>query len=99
MTQVLLVIIAIALILIFLVLLNKLVSSRRATQGDGEGGNKSDAPMDEIHAAIAAAIHLYNQELHDEEPTVITIQKTERSWTPWNAKYLSMNHYFTNRHF
>ncbi|MCF0211812.1 MAG: hypothetical protein HUK17_02820 [Bacteroidales bacterium] len=56
-------------------------------------------PQDEVYAAIAAAIHLYNQELHDEEPTVITIQKTERSWTPWNAKYISMNHYFQNRHF
>ena len=50
-----------------------------------------------IYAAIAAAIHMYNEELHDEEPTVITIQKTERSWTPWNAKYISMNKYFNNR--
>lgn len=51
----------------------------------------------EIYAAIAAAIHLYNEELHDEENTVITIQKVEREWTPWNAKYYNMNHYFINR--
>lgn len=51
----------------------------------------------EIYAAIAAAIHLYNDELHDEEETVITIQKVEREWTPWNAKYYNMNHYFINR--
>lgn len=51
----------------------------------------------EIYAAIAAAIHLYNEELHDEEDTVITIQKVEREWTPWNAKYYNMNHYFNNR--
>lgn len=54
-------------------------------------------PDQEVYAAIAAAIHMYNEELHDEEPTVITIQKTERSWTPWNAKYISMNKYFNNR--
>ena len=51
----------------------------------------------EIYAAIATAIYLYNEELHDEEDTVITIQKVERAWTPWNAKYYNMNHYFNNR--
>lgn len=50
----------------------------------------------EIYAAIAAAIFLYDDELHDEEDTVITIQKVERAWTPWNAKYYNMNHYFSN---
>ena len=51
----------------------------------------------EVYAAIAAAIHLYNDELHDEEDTVITIQKAEREWTPWNAKFYNMNQYFNNR--
>lgn len=51
----------------------------------------------EIYAAIAAAIHLYNSELHDEENAVLTIQKVEREWTPWNAKFYNMNHYFNNR--
>ena len=51
----------------------------------------------EVYAAIAAAIHLYNDELHDEEETVITIQKVEREWTPWNAKFYNMNQYFNNR--
>lgn len=51
----------------------------------------------EVYAAIAAAIHLYNDELHDEEDAVITIQKVEREWTPWNAKFYNMNQYFNNR--
>lgn len=51
----------------------------------------------DVYAAIAAAIHLYNDELHDEENTIITIQKVERSWTPWNAKYYNMNQYFNKR--
>lgn len=57
----------------------------------------SAASEAEVFAAIAAAIHLYNDELHDEEDTIITIQKVEREWTPWNAKYYNMNHYFNNR--
>ena len=47
--------------------------------------------------ALATALHLYNDELHDEEEAVITIQKVEREWTPWNAKYYNMNQYFNNR--
>jgi Na+-transporting methylmalonyl-CoA/oxaloacetate decarboxylase gamma subunit len=49
----------------------------------------------EIYAAIAAAIYLYDEEMHDEENTVITIQKVERAWTPWNAKFYNMNQYFS----
>ena len=60
---------------------------------DGSSANDEQ----EVFAAIAAAIHLYNEELHDEEDAVITIQKVEREWTPWNAKYYNMNHYFNNR--
>ena len=48
----------------------------------------------EVYAAIAAAIYAYEQDLHDEEDTVITIQKVERAWTPWNAKFYNMNQYF-----
>lgn len=57
----------------------------------------SSTANNDLYAAIAAAIHLYNDELHDEEDTVITIQKVEREWTPWNAKYYNMNHYFNNK--
>lgn len=51
----------------------------------------------EVYAAIAAAIYLYDEELHDDEDGVITIQKVERAWTPWNAKYYNMNKYFNQR--
>ena len=50
-----------------------------------------------MYAAIAAAVHLYHEELHDEEDGIITIQKVEREWTPWNAKFYNMNKYFNNR--
>lgn len=64
---------------------DKVVTSPSASETSGE-----------IYAAIAAAIYLYDEEMHDEENTVITIQKVERAWTPWNAKFYNMNHYFNN---
>ncbi len=51
----------------------------------------------DVYAAIVAAIYLYEQDLHDEEDTILTISKVERAWTPWNAKFYSMNQYFNNR--
>lgn len=61
-----------------------------------ESSAEGDTPGD-VYAAIAAAIYLYDEELHDEEDNIITIQKVERAWTPWNAKYYNMNHYFNNK--
>ncbi len=74
---------------------NKGNAQKKAITPVSEGSSASSEQ--EVIAAIAAAIHLYNDELHDEEDTVITIQKVEREWTPWNAKYYNMNHYFNNR--
>lgn len=74
---------------------NKGAAQKKAITPVSEGSSASSEQ--EVIAAIAAAIHLYNDELHDEEDTIITIQKVEREWTPWNAKYYNMNHYFNNR--
>lgn len=51
---------------------------------------KSDS--DEIpEAAIAMALHLYFNGVHDEEPTQITIKNVERRYSPWNSKLYGMN--------
>ncbi len=42
-------------------------------------------------AAIAMALHLYYNGVHDEEPTKITIKKIERRYSPWNSKLYGMN--------
>lgn len=72
---------------------NRKQASGKATATSGTG----NAPEGEVYAAIAAAIYAYSQDLHDVEDTVITIQKTERAWTPWNAKFYNMNRYFSVR--
>ncbi|MDR1171409.1 MAG: OadG family protein [Bacteroidales bacterium] len=48
----------------------------------------------DVYAAITAAIHLYNEELHDEENTVLTIHKVSRAYSPWSSKIHGLNTYF-----
>ena len=67
-----------------------------AKTGDAAPAKTKDE-SGEVYAAIAAAIYAYDQDMHDEEDTVITIQKVERAWTPWNAKFYNMNKYFSTR--
>jgi Na+-transporting methylmalonyl-CoA/oxaloacetate decarboxylase gamma subunit len=50
-----------------------------------------------VYAAIATAIYLYNEELHDEEAAVLTINKVSRTYSPWSSKIHGMNSYFNNR--
>lgn len=42
-------------------------------------------------AAIAMALHLYYNDLHDQESTKITIKKVDRRYSPWNSKLYGMN--------
>lgn len=77
------------------------VQDRKKRKAAAKSGDeipvKSSEVAGEVYAAIAAAIYMYDQDMHDEEDTVITIQKVERAWTPWNAKYYNMNKYYNNR--
>ena len=49
---------------------------------------------DGVYAAIAAAIHLYGEELHDVENAVLTINKVSRTYSPWSSKIHGLNTYF-----
>jgi len=40
---------------------------------------------DEI-AAISMAIHMYLNEMHDEEPGFITINRIQKRYSPWSSK-------------
>ena len=69
----------------------------RKVQDRNRKGEPVVSSSSDVYAAIAAAIYCYEQEQHDEEDAVITIQKVERAWTPWNAKFYNMNQFFANR--
>lgn len=40
----------------------------------------------EVNAAIALALHLYRNQLHDHENTILTIRKVARTYSPWSSK-------------
>ncbi len=42
-------------------------------------------------AAIAMTLHLYFDELHDEESGVITIKRIKRRYSPWSSKIYGLN--------
>jgi len=50
-----------------------------------------------VYAAIAAAVHLYGEELHDMENTVLTINKVSRTYSPWSSKVHGVNTFFRFR--
>ena len=58
---------------------------------------KIEETSGEEFAAIAAAIYLYSNEMHDEENAILTIERSTRTSTPWSVKYYSMNNYFMRK--
>ena len=51
---------------------------------------KAETGDDDL-AAVAMALHLYFNGVHDEEPTEITLRNIERRYSPWNDKAYGMN--------
>jgi Na+-transporting methylmalonyl-CoA/oxaloacetate decarboxylase gamma subunit len=51
----------------------------------------------DVYAAIAAAIYMHQNELHDEETTIITIENVSRKYSPWSSKLYGLNTYFNNK--
>lgn len=47
----------------------------------------------EENAAIAMALHLFFDEMHEDESGVVTIKTVERRYSPWSSKIHSMNAY------
>ncbi len=45
-----------------------------------------------VTAAISLAIHMYFNELHDEESNIVTIKKVKKAYSPWSSKIYSVNH-------
>ncbi len=45
----------------------------------------------EENAAIAIALYLFFNEMHDEESNIITIRKVSRTYSPWSSKIYGLN--------
>ncbi len=50
------------------------------------------------NAAIAVALFLYFNELHDEESTLMTIKKVKKDYSPWSSKVYTTNAFQRNKY-
>jgi hypothetical protein len=70
----------------------------KARQRMRRRGKKECEPCEdisgEVNAAISTALHLYFNELHDEESDVMTIKKISKRYSPWSSKIYGLNTYF-----
>ena len=86
------VIVFIALLLLYIVFFNltKLIQlkSKKTLKKEGiTDKDKRDLSVSgEVNAAIAMALHLYFQELHDEETAILTINRASKIYSPWSSK-------------
>ncbi|BDQ01751.1 OadG family protein [Ignavibacterium sp.] len=93
------VIVFIALLLLYIVFYNltKLLTSnlKRLMRKEGHTIDKEHSfeISGEVNAAIAAALFLYYNELHDQENTVLTINRVSRAYSPWSSKIYSLRQY------
>lgn len=46
----------------------------------------------EVFAAIAMALHEYQDNVHDIEDTILTINKVKRNYSPWSSKIYTLRH-------
>jgi Na+-transporting methylmalonyl-CoA/oxaloacetate decarboxylase gamma subunit len=44
-----------------------------------------------VTAAISLGLHMYFNELHDEESNIVTIKKVRKAYSPWSSKIYSVN--------
>lgn len=64
---------------------------RTKTKTEREGVKSTDLDVSgEVNAAIAMALHLHLDEIHDEENLVLTIRKVARTYSPWNSKIYNL---------
>ncbi len=90
-------IVFLALVVLYLVfryvmpLFFKISKYRKAAR---EGRHLDDSEKEiltgDVNAAIATALYLYFDEIHDYESNVITIRKVSKSYSPWNSKLYNM---------
>jgi glutaconyl-CoA/methylmalonyl-CoA decarboxylase subunit delta len=65
-------------------------SKTQKTISSGETQDKKSEETLELGAAIAIALHLYQNELHDHENTLLTIKKVNGNYSPWSSKIYGM---------
>jgi hypothetical protein len=67
---------------------------RGLKQGKPPEQMKDEAITGEATAAIAMALYLYLDEVHDKESGVLTIRQISRAYSPWSSKIYAVRNQF-----
>jgi len=62
----------------------------KKTKQTSTSKDKGEIPSADV-VAIAMALHLFYDEVHDDESNVITIKRIERRYSPWSSKIYGTN--------
>lgn len=88
-----LILLLVALFVFFFIRTNKIVAAKKQSVAEEivtkSAINKNDVE-EETAAAIALAIHMYKNELHDQESFTITLKKVSRIYSPWSSKIYTL---------
>ena len=75
-----------------LIALGKL--KKRVREGKPPVLVEGEAISGEATAAIAMALHLYLDEIHDKESGVLTIKRISKTYSPWSSKIYAVRNQF-----
>ncbi|MFC2084857.1 OadG family protein [Bacteroidota bacterium] len=88
---------ALLLLFIFIANLQKILIGKQRKKlkaiGHSEAEHEDLTISGEVVTAIATALHLYFEEIHDFENTVLTIKKVQRPYSPWSSKLYGLRQY------
>ena len=72
-------------------LIGKLIAGRKEKLAIAESAAPEAAETgSDAEAAIATALYLYFNEMHDEESDIITVKRVSKTYSPWSSKLYSM---------
>jgi Na+-transporting methylmalonyl-CoA/oxaloacetate decarboxylase gamma subunit len=85
---------ALVILISFVLITSKILTSKqrkRLREQNKECSEQKDLHIPgDVNAAIAMALHLYFEEIHDEEDPVLTILMQKKAYKPWSSKLYNM---------
>ena len=69
-------------------------TKKGSVRGNLPGPGKDEVISGEATAAIAMALHLYLDEIHDKESGVLTIKRISKNYSPWSSKIYAVRNQF-----
>lgn len=72
-------------------IINLKFKKKARNQGKSTTSGEQDKHIEgNVTAAISLALHLYFDEMHDEESNIVTIKQVRKAYSPWSSKIYSV---------